>query len=104
MFNRSKKNRYSHLLSYLKSSSVSSMKASTISGAINSALPTGVNSRGVVSEPPPEWNFISEPRSKSHSLTGVRLLEEGLGLPQMVKKVLKKVPKKVILLKSTEST
>ena len=81
------------------------MKASTISGAINSALPTGVNSRGVVSEPPPEWNFISEPRSKSHSLTGVRLLEEGLGLPQVVKKVLNKVPKKVILLKSTgEST
>merc|ERR1719234_515236 len=51
----------SHLLSYLKSSSVSSMKASTISGAINSALPTGVSSRGVVSEPPPEWNLITEP-------------------------------------------
>ena len=45
------------------------MKASTISGAINSALPTGVSSRGVVSEPPPEWNLIPEPRSKSHSLT-----------------------------------
>ena len=58
-----------HLLSYLKSSSVSSMKASTISGAINSALPTGVSSRGVVSDPPPEWNLIPEPRSKSHSLT-----------------------------------
>ena len=67
------------------------MKASTISGAINSALPTGVNSRGVVSEPPPEWNFISEPRSKSHSLTGVRLLEEGLGLSL---KYSKKYPKK----------
>merc|ERR1719391_1821465 len=61
----------SHLLSYLKSSSVSSMKASTISGAMNSALPTGVSRRGVVSDPPPEWNFIPEPRSKSQSLTGV---------------------------------
>ena len=43
----------SHLLSYWKSSSVSSMKASTISGAMNSADPTGVNSIGVVSLPPP---------------------------------------------------
>ena len=30
--------------------------------------------------------------------------EEGLGLPQVVKKVLKKHPKKVILLKSTEES
>ena len=30
--------------------------------------------------------------------------EEGLGLPQVVKKVLKKYPKKVILLKSTEES
>ena len=47
------------------------MKASTISGAMNSALPTGVSSRGVVLEPPPEWNLIPDPRSKSQSLTGV---------------------------------
>ena len=30
-------------------------------------------SSGVVSEPPPEWNFMPEPRSKSQSLTGTRL-------------------------------
>ena len=49
------------------------MNASTISGAMNSALPTGVKSSGVVSEPPPEWNLMPEPRSKSQSLTGVSL-------------------------------
>ena len=32
------------------------------------------------------------------------LQEEGLGLPQVVKKVLKKVPKKVIILKGTEES
>ena len=47
------------------------MNASTISGAMNSADPTGVWRSGVVEDPPPEWNLIPEPRSKSHSLTGV---------------------------------
>lgn len=46
-------------------------KALTISGAINSALPTGVSSRGVArGEVTLVLNFIPEPRSKSHNLTG----------------------------------
>merc|ERR1719423_410939 len=61
MYNITPRDHRSHLLSYLKSCSLSSMKASTISGAMNSADPTGVNSIGVV----------SLPRSKSQSLTGV---------------------------------
>ena len=60
-----------YFLSYLRSSSVSSIKASTISGAMNSALPTGVSNWGVVTgDATPELNLIPDPRSKSQSLTG----------------------------------
>ena len=47
------------------------MKASTTSGAINSADPTGVKSAGVeMGDVSSELNFIPEPKSKSQSFTG----------------------------------
>lgn len=50
------------------------MKASTTSGAINSALPTGVKSCGVATGLDNELlNLIPDPRSKSHTLIGVNL-------------------------------
>merc|ERR1712083_598672 len=71
MYTITPKDHMSHFLSYLRSSSVSSIKASTNSGAMNSALPTGVTSIGVVIGPDnPDVNLIPEPSSKSHSLTG----------------------------------
>ena len=47
------------------------MKASTTSGAMNSAEPTGVKRAGVeIGEENWELNLIPEPRSKSQILTG----------------------------------
>ena len=47
------------------------MNASTTSGAMNSAEPTGVSKAGVeIGEVNCELNLMPEPRSKSHILTG----------------------------------